>query len=84
MVKHTKCGMATFKGADAVEVVRRNCGEGAAEGVSGVVWGEFGKGLEEEVRLDVEFLRGCGELNARGGVSGWVYEVESGRVRRVV
>ncbi|KAI9654277.1 MAG: hypothetical protein M1831_005442 [Alyxoria varia] len=83
VIKHTKCGMATFKGPDAVEVVRKNCGEGAAEHVKAVTWGEFESSLEDEVTKDVEFLRNAEVLPGRERVSGWVYDVETGKVNRV-
>lgn len=78
--------MLTFQNPDALEVVKKNLGE---EGVEAVKEGFGGKflpfgDLEEEVRRDVEYLRGNKAIPKEVVVSGWVYEVETGRVRSVV
>ncbi|KAH7035870.1 carbonate dehydratase [Microdochium trichocladiopsis] len=93
LVKHTGCGMLTFSNDDARALVKQNLGQSAAAEVAGLDFLPFGD-LEKAVREDVEFLRGSGVVitesegqgsQAGGGrVSGWVYEVESGKVREVV
>ncbi|KAF5878241.1 putative carbonic anhydrase protein [Botrytis fragariae] len=85
LVKHTGCGMLTFGNEDVVKLVEERLGEGAKKELD-AFGGEFlpFADLEEEVRRDVEWLRGVEVIPENVGVSGWVYEVESGKVKRVV
>ncbi|KAF2398585.1 carbonate dehydratase, partial [Trichodelitschia bisporula] len=83
LVKHTGCGMLTFKNEDAHALVKEKLGSEAAGEIEGLEFQPFPE-LEEEVRRDVEWLRGRKVLWPGTVVSGWVYEVETGRVRRVV
>lgn len=85
LIKHTGCGMLTFKNADAAGIVRKNLGEEAVRELA-----EF-KGdflpfpdLEGAVRSDLQFLRGSKLIPDSVRISGWVYEVETGKVRGVV
>ena len=39
--------------------------------------------LEDAVKSDVEFLKGSKLIPEKIKISGWIYEVETGRVRRV-
>ena len=84
LIKHTGCGMLTFKNEDALAVVEKNLGPEAKGEVASLDFQPFGD-LEEAVRKDVDFL-GESKVVGGGGVkaSGWVYEVETGRVRRVI
>lgn len=82
-MKHTGCGMLTFSNADAAAVVRGNVGEEKAREVEGTDFLPF-KDLNEAVKKDVQWLRGRGALRSEGGISGWVYDVETGRVSKVV
>lgn len=81
LVKHTGCGMLTFKNEDVGRIVEGNLGKEAGESVKRVDFLPFGD-LDEAVRRDVEVLERDEVL--RGGVTGWVYEVETGRIRRVI
>ncbi|KAK7757236.1 hypothetical protein SLS62_000785 [Diatrype stigma] len=83
LVKHTGCGMLTFTGADARGLVAQNLGPEAEAAVAGLDFLTF-RDLEAEVRRDVEFLRTSPVVLEETALSGWVYEVETGRVRRVV
>ncbi|KAF7894349.1 uncharacterized protein EAF01_009800 [Botrytis porri] len=85
LVKHTGCGMLTFGNEDAVKLVEERLGEGAKKELR-IFGGEFlpFQDLEQEVRRDLEWLRGVEAIPEKVAVSGWVYEVESGKVRRVV
>ncbi|CAD6448007.1 78463e9e-b7e6-4d13-9b17-cc2514451e95 [Sclerotinia trifoliorum] len=85
LVKHTGCGMLSFSNEDAVGIVKGRFGEEAEKELE-VFGGEFlpFADLEGEVRRDVSWLRERRVLAEEVGVSGWVYEVESGKVRRVV
>lgn len=83
LIKHTGCGMLTFSNADAHAVVAAQLGDEAAAELKGVDFLPFAE-LDSAVREDVAFLRASKAVAEGVGLSGWVYEVESGRVRRVV
>ncbi|ESZ90134.1 carbonate dehydratase [Sclerotinia borealis F-4128] len=85
LIKHTGCGMLTFKNEDAVKIVEEKLGEGARKELE-TFGGDFQpfENLEKEVTRDVEWLRGVEAIPGEVGISGWVYEVESGRVRKVI
>jgi carbonic anhydrase len=82
VVKHTGCGMVTFKNEDAHAVVAKNLGPEAAEEIKGLDFLPF-PDLDEAVREDVKFLKGSKAVAPDVVVTGWVYEVETGKVRRV-
>jgi carbonic anhydrase len=82
VVKHTGCGMLTFKNEDAHAVIAKNLGPEAAEEIKGLDFLPF-PDLEEAVRDDVKFLKGNKAVAADIVVSGWVYEVETGKARPV-
>lgn len=82
VVKHTECGMLTTN-ENIESVIAKNLGAEAAAEVDGVDWLAFGD-LEQAVRDDVAFLNKSKAIPDSVVVSGWVFEVESGRVRRVV
>jgi len=85
LVKHTGCGMLTFKNEDGVAVVKKNLGEEAA-GELAAFKGNFiaFPDLEGAVKDDVGFLKGSKLIPDKIKISGWVYEVETGKVRSVV
>lgn len=85
LVKHTGCGMLTFKNEDAAAVVRQNLGEKAVQGL-GAFNADFQPfpDLEEAVENDVQFLKESALIPDHVAISGWVYEVETGRVKSVV
>ena len=83
LVKHTGCGMLTFKNEDAHGVVKKNLGEEAAGEIAGLDFQPFPE-LEKAVEDDVKLLRGSKAVPDTVTLSGWVYEVESGKVRQVV
>ncbi|KAG7289254.1 hypothetical protein NEMBOFW57_005619 [Staphylotrichum longicolle] len=85
LVKHTGCGMLTFQNEDAYGVVGKNLGEEAAQELEQrkldfLPFPELEKAIEE----DVEFLRRSKLVPDSVVISGWVYEVETGKTRRVV
>jgi len=82
LVKHTGCGMLTFKNEDAHAVVEKNLGSEAVKEIQGLDFLPFPE-LEEAVREDLKYLRGSKAVSESVGLSGWVYEVETGKVRRV-
>lgn len=83
LVKHTGCGMLTFRNEDAHAVVSRSLGATAAAEIATLDFLPFGD-VEQAVRDDVEFLRRQSAVPDDVALSGWVYEVETGRVRRIV
>lgn len=82
LLKHTGCGMLTFTGEQAHVLVRSHYGADAAAELAGLDFLEF-PDLEQAVRDDVAFLKNSKAVPDHVAVSGWVYEVETGRARRV-
>lgn len=82
LVKHTGCGMLTFTNEDAFNVVEKNLGHGAKEELTGLDFLPFAD-LEQGVRDDVSLLRASKAIPDKVTISGWVYEVETGKVRPV-
>lgn len=83
VVKHTGCGMLTFTNKAAHAVVADQLGGAAADDIAALDFMPF-PDLEQAVKDDVEFLR-CQPTIPRHliNITGWVYEVETGRVRKV-
>lgn len=82
LVKHTGCGMLTFTNEDAHSIVSQNLGATAAAEIATLDFLPFGN-LEQAVREDVEFLKKQSAVPKNVHISGWVYEVETGKVRQV-
>ena len=80
LVKHTGCGMLTFTNAVALKVVANNVGTGV---LSSTYDFQPFPDLEQGVQDDVEWLKGHSALPKDVKVSGWVYEVETGKMRPV-
>ncbi|KAK0119062.1 hypothetical protein ONS95_007924 [Cadophora gregata] len=85
LVKHTGCGMLTFQNEDATGIVKKNLGEGAAAELAAFK-GDFQPfpDLEAAVKDDVEFLKSSKLIPDSVTISGWVYEVETGKVKSVI
>jgi len=85
LVKHTGCGMLTFTNEDAYGLVEKNLGSDASAELKsrGLDFLAFPE-LERAVREDVEYLHETKLVPDHVTISGWVYEVESGKTRRVV
>jgi carbonic anhydrase len=82
VVKHTGGGMLTFDNETAKDLVKKNKGEVAAKEVEDLDFLTF-PDLEAEVKKDVEWLQSKAvEQGIR--FTGWVYEVETGKARKVV
>lgn len=82
IVKHTGCGMLTFDNDVGLGAVKANKGEKAAEEVKDLNFLTF-TDLEAKVKEDVEFLKSKA-VEEGITITGWVYEVETGKVRSVV
>jgi carbonic anhydrase len=83
LVKHTGCGMLTFTNEDAHALVQKNLGPAAAAEIATLDFLPFAD-LDRAVRDDVLFLQKQSTISDSVAVSGWVYSVETGSVRRVV
>lgn len=83
LVKHTGCGMLTFKNEDAHAVVQKNLGAEAAGEIKSLEFLPFPE-LDQAVKDDVAYLKGLKVVPDSVTISGWVYEVETGKTRNVV
>jgi carbonic anhydrase len=81
LVKHTGCGMLTFSNEDGRAALQGNGGE-VEDGFDFQPFDD----LQDALRRDVEFLKGHEGLarDVPVPVSGWVYDVATGRVERIV
>ncbi|EIN13373.1 carbonic anhydrase [Punctularia strigosozonata HHB-11173 SS5] len=81
---HTGCGMLTFNSGQLRDIVKRSAPESTsaevAKQVDGIDFLEFDD-LEGSVKEDVAFLKESPLVLPETTVSGWVYEVETGKVR---
>lgn len=77
--------MLTFGQKDAEGIVEKNLGPEAAKELKShnLDFLPFPK-LEEAVEDDVKYLRGTNLVPNSVTITGWVYEVETGKVRQVV
>jgi carbonic anhydrase len=83
LIKHTGCGMLTFKNEDAHAVVQKNLGLEGAKELEGLDFLPF-PDLETAVKDDVAFLKNSKAVPDSITITGWVYEVETGKVRSIV
>jgi len=88
LIKHTGCGMLTFDNPTATGLVEKNLGTAGVEGLKKFVGGEGDfqtfPDLEAAVKKDVQLLKDSELIPDDIVISGWVYEVETGKVRNVV
>ena len=83
LIKHTGCGMLTFKNEDAHAVVEKNLGPAARQELSGLDFQPF-PDLDRAVQDDVKYLRASKGIPDSVTISGWVYAVETGKVRQIL
>ncbi|KAF1826541.1 carbonic anhydrase [Dissoconium aciculare CBS 342.82] len=81
LVKHTDCGMLTFTNADALQVVAGNVGAGVL--TSTFDFQPF-PDLQQGVKDDVAWLKSHSALVRDIEISGWVYDVRTGKTTQVV
>lgn len=74
--------MLTFKNEDARGLIKKNLGAEAGAEVKDLDFLPFSK-LEDAVQDDVQWLRAQKVIADDIKISGWVYEVETGKVKRV-
>ena len=83
IIKHTGCGMLTFRNEDAHAVVEKNLGAQGKKELEGLDFQPF-PDLEKAVEDDVAFLKASKVIPDSVRISGWVYEVETGKVKSIV
>ena len=83
LIKHTGCGMLTFTNEDAHAVVEKNLGSKGNEELAGLDFQPF-PDLEKAIEDDVKLLKTSKAIPDSVAISGWVYEVETGKVRQIV
>ena len=81
---HTDCGMLTFTTPQLREKLKASAEEGDAEKIAAVAdviqFLEFSD-LDKSVKEEVEFVKAHPLILKETEVTGWVYHVESGKVR---
>lgn len=84
VVKHTGCGMLTFDNAAAKGVVEKNLGKDGVDALS-AFGGDFQPfpDLGGAVKSDVSLLKSSPLVTKDTTISGWIYEVETGKVHHV-
>ncbi|KAF9650707.1 carbonic anhydrase [Thelephora ganbajun] len=84
---HTDCGMLTFTTPQLREKLKASAeaddGEKIADAVDAIQFLEFSD-LDKAVKEEVEYVKVHPLILKETEVTGWVYHVESGKVRRVV
>ncbi|OXV11845.1 hypothetical protein Egran_00394 [Elaphomyces granulatus] len=83
VIKHTGCGMLSFKNEDALTMVEKNLGVQARANLEGFDFHTI-TNLEEAVKSDVKWLKDCSYVPRDVLVSGWIYDVATGKVKKVV
>ncbi|KAG7004543.1 hypothetical protein G7Y79_00024g054930 [Physcia stellaris] len=82
VIKHTHCGMMGLTNESINAIIAKNLGTAALSELKGLNWREFAD-LEQAVRDDVAFLRTSKAIPKSVNISGWVYDVETGKVGSV-
>ncbi|RPD81664.1 carbonic anhydrase [Lentinus tigrinus ALCF2SS1-7] len=81
---HTGCGMVTFNTPQLRKLVKDSDPTNPAlNAVDEIDFHEF-NGLEESVKADVKFLEENPLVLPGTKITGWVYEVETGKIRQIV
>jgi carbonic anhydrase len=83
LVKHTGCGMLTFANEDAHGLVAKRLGATAAAEIATLDFLPF-TSLDDAIHEDIDFLKRQSAVPKDVTITGWVYEVETGKVRQVV
>ena len=83
LIKHTGCGMLIFNQEQGHAAVEQKFGVEAQKAISDLDFLTF-PDLETAVKDDVEFLKSNKTIPDSVKISGWIYEVETGKVRPVV
>ncbi|KAG2044325.1 carbonic anhydrase [Suillus americanus] len=85
IIHHSDCGMLTFSDEQLrSKVINAHLGDAnVSEAVNGLQFGPF-PDLDSSVKDDVAFLKNHPLVLKEGNITGWVYEVETGKIREVV
>ncbi|OJA07631.1 hypothetical protein AZE42_01121 [Rhizopogon vesiculosus] len=85
VIHHSDCGMLTFTDEQLrSKVISAHPGNAAvSEAVNSLQFGPF-PDLDASVKDDVAFLKDHPLVLKEGNITGWVYEVETGKIREVV
>lgn len=75
--------MLTFKNEDVYAVVERNLGAEARRELAGLDFQPLSS-LEHAVQDHVKFLKESQAIPESVTISGWIYEVETGRIKHLV
>jgi carbonic anhydrase len=78
IIHHTDCGMLTFSNEDLRKKVKQNL-HADADHIDFLPF----KDVEQSVRDDVAFLRGSPFIPQSIGISGFIYDVKSGKLHPV-
>ncbi|OAP60190.1 hypothetical protein AYL99_05192 [Fonsecaea erecta] len=85
LVKHTGCGMLTFTNEVAYGLVEKNLGSDAVAELKARQLDFLAfPDLEEAVKKDVQYLKDSKLVPDNVTISGWIYQVETGKTVRVV
>ncbi|PQE20936.1 carbonate dehydratase protein [Rutstroemia sp. NJR-2017a BBW] len=86
VIKHTNCGLSTVSNWEAMKEVATNLGAKALLELETTVGHDIMPidDLEEAVRKDVEYLKSSALIKDDVVISGWVYDIETGRVRKLL
>jgi len=82
---HSGCGMLTFS-SNYLRGIVKNANPGnatVASQIDSIDFLEFGQ-LEDSVKSDVKFLQENPLVLKESTITGWVYEVETGKVKQIV
>jgi len=83
VIHHTSCGMVTFSTPQLRTLVKDSDPQNTAlKTVDQIDFLEFGD-LEQSVKEDVKFLKENPLVLPETKITGWVYEVETGKVRQI-
>ncbi|KAI0080026.1 carbonic anhydrase [Panus rudis PR-1116 ss-1] len=81
---HTGCGMLTFNTPQLRQLVKESDPSNPSlNAVDQIDFLEFSE-LEQSVKEDVEYLRNNPLVLKETVVTGWVYDVETGKIRKIV
>ncbi|POS72215.1 carbonic anhydrase [Diaporthe helianthi] len=83
LIKHTGCGMLTFANKDAHGLVAQRLGAAAAAEIATLDFLAF-TSLHDAVHEDIDFLKRQSAVPKDVNITGWVYQVETGKATQVV
>ena len=78
LVHHTDCGMLTFRDDELKDAIEADTGRHPAFAL------EAFRDLEANVRQSIRRIEACPFIPRKDRIRGFVYEVESGRLREVI